>query len=108
MVQKHENQLDPFATFVGTIVDEVERRANLKSSQASKPLDEKLSKMTHKVKSLEYITAKQVCQLISISHSTLWRWSNKGFITKVCFNGIPRYSKSEVLSLSVALEPKFK
>ena len=45
-----------------------------------------------------YLTTKEACEVLKISQTTLWRWTEKGRITKHYVYGFPRYNKKEVLS----------
>lgn len=46
-----------------------------------------------------YLTAKQVCDILNIDSSTLWRYGKKGYLSPVNTVGNRRYKKSEVKSI---------
>lgn len=42
------------------------------------------------------ITPKEVCQLLGVNLTTLWRWNNEGYLTKVYIGNKPRYRQSDI------------
>lgn len=45
------------------------------------------------------LSAKEVCQYLSINNSTLWRWGKAGIVHPVRIGGKVRYKKSEISKL---------
>lgn len=43
-----------------------------------------------------YLSIKQVCELLSINASTLWRWRKQGYLIPVSIGGKRRYRLSEI------------
>lgn len=43
-----------------------------------------------------YLSIKQVCELLSIDASTLWRWRKQGYLVPVSIGGKRRYRLSEI------------
>ncbi len=43
-----------------------------------------------------YLSIKQVCELLSIDASTLWRWRKRGYLVPVSIGGKRRYRLSEI------------
>lgn len=41
-------------------------------------------------------TIKQVCQILSVDKSTLWRWQQSGYLVPSKIGGLPRYRKSQI------------
>lgn len=41
-------------------------------------------------------TIKQVCQILSVDKSTLWRWSQSGYLVPTKVGDLPRYRKSQI------------
>ena len=39
---------------------------------------------------------KEVCQLLGVNLTTLWRWHNEGYLTKVYIGNKPRYRQSDI------------
>lgn len=54
----------------------------------------------------QYLTINEACELLKISKTTLWRWSENGQITKHYLFGNPRYSEKELLELVKSIESK--
>ncbi len=44
----------------------------------------------------EWLTAKQVCRLLGVGLSTLWRWGKEGYLSGVKFGNRTRYRKCDV------------
>lgn len=42
------------------------------------------------------LTPKEVCQLLNVNLTTLWRWHNEGYLTKVYIGNKPRYRRSDI------------
>lgn len=43
-----------------------------------------------------YYTKDQVAKILNINPSTLWNWSNKGYLMPVKVGGLNRYKKSDI------------
>ncbi len=43
-----------------------------------------------------YLTIKQVCEMLSIDPSSLWRWRKKGYLTPAEVGGRRRYRLSDI------------
>lgn len=43
-----------------------------------------------------YLSIKQVCELISIDPSSLWRWKKRGYLVPIEVGGKRRYRMSDV------------
>ncbi|MCE5321308.1 MAG: helix-turn-helix domain-containing protein [Bacteroidales bacterium] len=41
-------------------------------------------------------TTEQVCKILSVDPSTLWRWNKRGYLTSVRVGGLNRYFKSDI------------
>lgn len=39
---------------------------------------------------------KQVCEILSVDKSTLWRWQKSGYLVPTKIGDLPRYSKSQI------------
>jgi excisionase family DNA binding protein len=46
-----------------------------------------------------YPTPKQVCEILGVDNSTLWRWKRKGYLVPANVGGKVRYKMSEVKAL---------
>lgn len=46
-----------------------------------------------------YLSIKQVCELLSIDASTLWRWRKRGYLVPVSIGGKRRYILSEIKNI---------
>lgn len=42
------------------------------------------------------ISPKEVAELLDVDLSTLWRWNNEGYLTKVYIGNKPRYRQSDI------------
>ncbi|MBK7304979.1 MAG: helix-turn-helix domain-containing protein [Saprospiraceae bacterium] len=58
------------------------------------------------VASKEWLTAKDVCALLKISHTTLHDWSRKGILKKNKIGNRIRYRHDEVLESLTKIESK--
>lgn len=65
-------------------------------------------KDSHKqqITSKEWLTAKEVCDLLKISHTTLHDWSKKGIIKKHKIGNRIRFRHDEVLESLTVIESK--
>ena len=43
-----------------------------------------------------YYTKDQVAKILNINPSTLWNWSNKGYLMPIKVGGLNRYKKSDI------------
>lgn len=43
-----------------------------------------------------YLTTGQVCEMLNVDRSTLWRWRRDGYLVPATIGGRPRYSKSAI------------
>ena len=43
-----------------------------------------------------YLSEKQVCDILDVDSSTLWRWKKKDYLSPVKIGGKNRYKKSEI------------
>ena len=43
-----------------------------------------------------YLTTEKVCQMLSISVTTLWRWAKRGYLVPFVYGGQKRYRKSDI------------
>ena len=46
-----------------------------------------------------YPTPKQVCQILQVDLTTLWRWNKKGYLMPIEIGGKRRYKMSEIKAL---------
>jgi predicted DNA-binding transcriptional regulator AlpA len=46
-----------------------------------------------------YLTEEMVCQMLDVSHSTLWRWQKSEYLVPVKFGRKNRYKKSQIEAL---------
>lgn len=44
----------------------------------------------------EWLSSKQVCSLLGVDRSTLWRWGKEGYLSGVKFGNRTRYRKCDV------------
>lgn len=51
----------------------------------------------------ELLTPSEVCELLQIDNSTLWRWTQKGKVKSYGIGGRKYYKKSELLSGMIPL-----
>jgi len=58
------------------------------------------------ITSKEWLTAKEVCDLLKISHTTLFDWSRKGSLKKHKIGGRIRFRNDEVLESLIRIESK--
>lgn len=58
------------------------------------------------ITSNEWLTAKEVCELLKISHTTLHDWSKKGIISKHKIGNRIRFQHDEVLESLTRIESK--
>lgn len=56
----------------------------------------KLEQEIIKDQSEVYYTKDQVTKILNVNPSTLWNWSNKGYLTPVKVGGLNRYKKSDI------------
>ena len=47
-------------------------------------------------KSDELLTPKEVTEILGVNLTTLWRWHNEGYLTKVYIGDKPRYRQSDI------------
>lgn len=66
-------------------------------------LVEELVKKVQSKTAVEYLTPEEVCNLLRIDKSTLWRWKKKGTLTARNLEGCVYYLRSEIDEL---LNPK--
>ena len=82
--------------------------------QIQKLLDDQLQKFISfvnesqkkEITSKEFLTAKEVCDLLKISHTTLFDWSKKGLLKKQKIGNRIRYRHDEVLESLTRIETK--
>lgn len=60
------------------------------------------------ITSKEWLTAKEVCHLLKISHTTLFDWCKKGIILKHRIGNRIRFRHDEVLESLTRIESKIK
>ncbi len=46
-----------------------------------------------------YLTINQVCEMLHIDRSTLWRWQNEGYLSPINMMGRNRYSKAAITKI---------
>lgn len=56
----------------------------------------KLEQEIIKDQSEVYYTKDQVTKILNVNPSTLWNWSNKGYLIPVKVGGLNRYKKSDI------------
>ena len=44
----------------------------------------------------QYLTIKQTCKMLDITHSTLWSWDKKDYLKKIEVGGKRRYKLSDI------------
>lgn len=63
-------------------------------------VDERMSRFFEKKKQEaeadHLITPKEAAELLEVNLSTLWRWHNEGYLTKVYIGDKPRYRQSDI------------
>ncbi len=59
-------------------------------------LEEKLSKQFQPKQPTEYLTRSEVCELLKIDRSTLWRWTKNGTLTAFGVQNRVYYKRSEI------------
>lgn len=82
--------------------------------QFQKLLDDQLQKFVSILKdsqkkeitSKEFLTTKEVCVILKISHTTLYDWSNKGILIKYKVGTRNRFRNDEVLETLQRIESK--
>jgi excisionase family DNA binding protein len=42
------------------------------------------------------LTTEQVCKMLSIDKSSLWRWNKRGYLKSIRIGGLNRYYKSDI------------
>ena len=65
-------------------------------------ISEAKRELTQQVKSKDsktYLTAKEVCEELSINSSTLWRWDKKDYLKPIIVGGHRRYDKADVVEI---------
>ncbi len=62
--------------------------------------------LQQQITSKEWLTAKEVCDLLKISHTTLHDWSRKGSLKKHKIGGRIRFRNEEVLESLTRVESK--
>lgn len=62
-------------------------------------LESKLETQISENSQERYLTIKQVCSLISVDASTLWRWRRQGYINPVIIGRKRLYKESDVRRL---------
>lgn len=48
----------------------------------------------------EFLTVKQVCEMLGVSAMTLYRWHNLGYLNKIKIGNSVRYRKSDINALN--------
>lgn len=46
-----------------------------------------------------YLTINQVCEMLHIDRSTLWRWQKEGYLSPINMMGRNRYSKAAITKI---------
>lgn len=76
---------------------------SIKSDDLFKFADVLVEKARHRLeqeiiqdKSEVYYTKDQVAKILNINPSTLWNWSNKGYLMPIKVGGLNRYKKSDI------------
>ena len=72
--------------------DDLKQFADYLIKQACEKLLEENAKLNEEV----YYTKDQVVKILKINPSSLWNWSNKGFLMPVKVGGLNRYKKSDI------------
>lgn len=49
-----------------------------------------------------YLTREDVCRLLSVDASTLWRWNKSSYLKPIKVGGLVRYKQSDILKLMEA------
>ena len=47
-----------------------------------------------------YLTGTEVCEMLSVEATTLWRWCKRGYITPIKIGGKTRYRLSDVKQIA--------
>lgn len=47
----------------------------------------------------EYLTINQVCEMLGVVPSTLWRWNQSGYLKRIKVGKSARYRKSDINNL---------
>lgn len=50
-------------------------------------------------KSESYLTPNQVCKLLGVNRSTLWRWAKEGYLSPITMGGRSRYTQSSITKI---------
>lgn len=46
-----------------------------------------------------YLTSNQVCKLLGVNRSTLWRWAKEGYLSPINMGGRSRYKQSSITKI---------
>lgn len=79
--------------FIGTTDDNLIEK--LKNSLIPE-LEEKLSKQFQPKQPTEYLTRSEVCELLKIDLSTLWRWTKSGVFPAMGVQNRVYYKRSDI------------
>lgn len=59
-------------------------------------IDETIEKHFSKEKEDRLLSINQVCAMLNVEKTTLWRWHKEGYLKKIYIGGKPRYKESDV------------
>lgn len=57
------------------------------------------AKKEMEAKGESYLTSNQVCRLLGVNRSTLWRWAKEGYLAPINMGGRSRYKQSSITKI---------
>ena len=66
------------------------------TSELIEKTKEELEESVKAEKEETYPTRKEVCQLLKVNQSTLWRWAKRGYLTPIEIGGKLHYKMSDI------------
>lgn len=77
----------------------IENGANVTLSINANDLREFLNEVKDQLtpeKTEKYLTRAQVCEILSVDQSTIWRWDKLGYLKAIKIGGKIRYRQSDI------------
>jgi excisionase family DNA binding protein len=89
----------------------INKGANVTLAISANDLREFLNEVKREIqpdKKEEYLTRLQVCEMLNVDQSTIWRWDKSGYLAAIKIGGKIRYRMSDIENLlnSNSDEPK--
>ena len=86
MATKKQNEVGKFDGLVNLSDEElVEFVREIRKRFEGKPIPQK-----------EYLTNKQLCELLNVCRSTLWRWEKEGVVKPIRIRGRVMFARSDI------------